>query len=388
MPDVAGDKLAMLSLAEVKNLWGTPAWAGIPLMYKQDLRGRSYGSLSGQTVLHWLSSGGSTGEPVLYPWTADDETIAEATVQKIHERVEGYAGTALIVAPTGLPAMWYHMNRQLRALGLATAFPGVDSVERIFNLIERLEPSLLISLPLVLSRLGELRAQRTLPKLSGDGLLFCGGDVLSNARRTRIEQFWGAQLRNFYGLSEAFGPLAAESEGSRSLAWRAEQIYVEVVDAVSKQPVAEGETGIAVITTLWQRPASLVRYWTGDCFRLVGWLAPAQPIFEMRGRQGMMLPKLKRDLFPLDVDEAILADPAAGNEWMIYEEENGALVCQIETAMNIDVIDTQTKGRLAGMIDSTLQLVGVPPGTLDRSIPKLAVSIAQQSGEKLSAASL
>lgn len=343
-------------------------------MYKQDLRGRSYEPLSGYAVLHWLSSSGSTGQPVLYPWTADDEKIAEATLRKIHTPTERYAGTALIVAPTGLPAMWYHMDRQLRSMGLATAFPGVDSTERIFNLIEQLQPSLLISLPLVLSRLGEFRVQSKLPGLLKNGLLFCGGDVLSHARRIRIEQLWGVQLKNFYGLSETFGPLADEVEGSHTLAWRAEQIYVEVLDAISKQPVGEGETGIAVITTLWERPASLVRYWTGDCFHLCGWLAPGQPLFEMRGREGERLPGLKHDVFPLDVDEVMLADPAAGNEWMIVEEESSALTCRFETAMNTEAIDPQTRKRLAGMFDSPLKLLGVAPGTLDRSIPKLAVS--------------
>lgn len=364
----------MLLLEEVKKLLGTPAWASTPFMYKQDLRERSYEPLSGYSILHWLSSSGSTGQPVLYPWTADDEKIAEATVRRIHTPTKRYAGTALVVAPTGLPAMWYHMDRQLRMMGLATAFPGVDSIERIFHLIERLRPRLLISLPLVLSRLGEVRVQGKLPGLAGDGALFCGGDVLSNARRSRIEQLWGAQLKNFYGLSETFGPLAEEAGSSHILAWRAEQIYVEVLDAVSKQPVGEGETGIAVITTLWDRPASLVRYWTGDCFHLFGWLTPGQPLFAMRGREGGRLPDLKQDAFPLDVDEVILADPAAGNEWMINKEEDGTLVCRFETAMSTEAIDPRTKKRLAGIFDSPLKLLGVAPGTLDRTIPKLAGS--------------
>lgn len=351
---------------------GTPRWDSVPFMYKQDLREASYDT-SRHVVLHWLSSSGSTGPQVLYPWAAADEEVAAATLRDIHPAPETHAGAALVIAPTGLPGMWLHMDRQLRSMGLATVFPGVDSPERIFELTGRLRPQVIISLPLVLSRLGEMRVLRGLPGLAEGGVLFAGGDVLSRARRRRIESFWGAALKNFYGLSEVFGPLACEAEGGEVLVWKSDKVYVEVVDPATKRPVEVGSVGVAVITTLWERPASLVRYWTGDCFLLSGWRAPGQPVFEMRGREQVGLPGLKPGLFPVDVDEVLLSDPAAGNEWSLTSTGEG-LTCLVETPQGVEALDLQTKQRLAGMFDAPLLLAAVPPGTLDRSVPKLGVT--------------
>src|SRR5215204_4773307 len=98
---------------------GTPRWDSVPYMYKHDLRAADYNT-SRHVVLHWLSSSGSTGPQVLYPWTAADEEVAAATLREIHPAPETPTGAALVIAPTGLPGMWLHMNRQLRAMGLAT----------------------------------------------------------------------------------------------------------------------------------------------------------------------------------------------------------------------------------------------------------------------------
>lgn len=360
---------------EIKTLIRTPAWSKIPFMDKEALRARTYDPAHFPDTLHWFSSSGSTGTPVLYPWTTGDERVADATVKKIHAENKFPSGiTAFIIAPTGLPGMWYHMDRQLRGLGLATVFPGVDSPDGILDLIQRLNPRVLISLPLVLSRLGELRAFRAVQGMPVEAQLFSGGDVLSEARRNRIEQIWGASLKNFYGLSEVFGPLASESESRDALVWQAEEVFVEILDPITRQPVGEGETGVAVITTLWNRPASLVRYWTGDCFRLVRWQSAGCPVFQMRGRQDLHWPGLLPGVFPVDIDEALLADPAAGNEWTA-RCENEAIVLNVETADGIDSLDQRTRSSIDRKFHLPVHLISAKPGSLDRSTPKLGVSM-------------
>jgi phenylacetate-CoA ligase len=355
-----------------RNLLGTPSWQNLEFQTKEDLRNRRYDLSAWTDVLYWFSSSGSTGDPVVYPWTEADQRIADATVRKAHSGLDPMLGaTGFVIAPTGLPGMWYHMDRQLHSLGLTTVFPGV-APEGILNLMERLKPRLLISLPLVLGRLGELCAMAGRQPLSGS-LLFAGGDVLSPARRRRIEALWGLPLKNFYGLSEIFGPLASEADDPSVLAWQAEEAFVEILDPITRQPVAPGETGVAVITTLWDRPASLVRYWTGDCFRLLGWLAPGRPCFEMRGRELVRLPSLKPDRFPVDVDEALLSDPAAGNEWTLADGSR-ELLLTIEAAARLDALDPRTLTKVEEMFELPIRWQAAPPGTLDRSIPKLAVS--------------
>lgn len=367
-----------LELEEVRRLLGTPSWADVPFMYKEDLRAMKFELAGRQDVLHWFSSSGSTGAPVVYPWTSADENAAESTLERIHASSERMAGgTAFIIAPAGLPAMWYHMGRQLRRLGLATVFTGMASADIILDLAERLNPSLLISLPLVLSRLGEMRAQRQTTLLSDGALLFSGGDVLSASRRRRIEELWGARLKNFYGLSEAFGPVARESENPEVLNWEAEGVFVEVIDPVTKRQCPIGGVGVAVITTLWERPASLVRYWTGDFFRLRGWLDEGRPMFEVRGREHAGVPGLRAGAYPADIDDVLLADPAIGNEWVV-SDAGGGVVVSLETRAGINDLGEQTAKRLEVLFEVPVRLKAVPLGSLDRSVPKLGIQRPNQ----------
>jgi phenylacetate-coenzyme A ligase PaaK-like adenylate-forming protein len=363
-----------IGLDEVKTRLGKPSWQEVPFMTKEDLRSRSYALSSWPSALHWFSSSGTTALPVVYPWTTADEEIAQRALHKIHpssEKMTMTGGTGFVIAPTGLPGMWSHMDRQLRHLGLVTALPGVEPM-RIFDLMTLLQPRLMISLPLVLSRLGELRA--VLPHLQrcSPEILFTGGDVLSDSRRSRIEKIWSAKLRNFYGLSEVFGPMAGESDDPSVLAWQVDEVFVEILDPTKKTPIQDGETGVAVITTLWSRPAALVRYWTGDYFRLINWLAPGRPAFQVRGREGVSLPGLKRFFFPVDVDDVLLADPASGLEWTVEAHGHEVLII-VETTADVSVFDRLTVERLQGMFDRPIRLVPVMPGALDRSNPKLGV---------------
>lgn len=369
-----------LTLPEVRGLIGSPAWSELGFQTKEELRQRAYDVNAWPDVEYWFSSSGSTAEPVLYPWTTRDQRVADATVERAHAGIASkLRGTAFVVAPTGLPGMWHHMDRQLQGLGLSTVFPGVESPDRILGLIEKLRPRLVMSLPLVLCRLGELLVRIGAgPNLGGDGVLFAGGDVVSEGRRRRIEAFWGWQLWNFYGLSEVFGPLASEAHDPGVLTWQAKEVFVEILDPVSRQEVQPGQTGVAVLTTLWERPASLLRYWTGDCFRLVEWLAPGRPRFEMRGRQFVRLPGLREEHFPMDVDQVLLSDPAAGNEWTAFRDQGGVVIT-VETAEGLHGLDPQTLVRVESMFEWPVQWEAVPPGSLDRKVPKLAVTAPESS---------
>jgi phenylacetate-CoA ligase len=345
------------------ELFGTASWKEIAFQTKEDLRGRRYDLEAWSDALYWFSSSGSTGDPVLYPWTAADQRIADATVREAHAGLQPMPGaTGFVIAPTGLPAMWYHMDRQLHSLGLATVFPGVSSPQEVLDLIERLRPRLLMSLPLVLSRLGELWGLSShRPRGAGGGVW--GGGVV-----------WGLPLKNFYGLSEVFGPLAGEPDSSGALVWHAKEVLVEILDPVTRQPVAPGETGVAVLTALWDRPASILRYWTGDCFRLLEWLGPGRPRFEMRGREQVRLPGLKPDCFPVDVDQVLLSDPAAGNEWTLAPGAGDELVLTIEAAAGLEPLASDTWAQAQALFERSVRLQTTLPGSLDRSIPKLAVA--------------
>lgn len=342
-------------------------------MTKDDLRNADYDLSSWSDAMHWFSSSGTTGSPVLYPWTCADEEHALRTLERVHSADGRAPGcTAFIIAPTGLPSMWAHMDRQLRFLEYATVFPGVDSPHRVINLLQSIKPRLLMSLPLVLTRLGELWQFLVNDRSSHPSMIFVAGDVLSPARRARLSSIWQAEVHNFYGMSEIFGPLAHEADKVGVLSWQTPEVRVEILDPVTHENISEGHVGVGVYTTLWERPARLVRYWTGDFLQLVEWIEPGQPRFIVKGRQGISLPRLRKGYFPVDIDDILLSDPALGNEWTVEMHTNSAVIL-CESSNSIEVVDPHTLDCLQACFSAPFRLEVVTPGSLDRSLVKLGL---------------
>jgi phenylacetate-CoA ligase len=92
-----------------------------------------------------------------------------------------------------------------------------------------------------------------------------GGSIASTRRR--IETAWGARVIDHYGLTEA-GPIAFECwEGAGALHLNEREFLCEVIDASTGQPVADGEMGELVVTTLGRVASPVLRYRTGDIVR-------------------------------------------------------------------------------------------------------------------------
>lgn len=345
---------------------------GPPFMYKEDLRLRASAMLGASKVIRWHSSTGSTAEPVLYPWGESDEIVATAVLARTYaDRVSFDGGAAFVIAPTGLSSMWGHMERQLRYLGLATVLTGVDSPLRILSLMDLLRPRVLCSLPLVLGRLAELREGAGLGREAQPELLVCGGDVLSVARMQRIERFWGCPVENCYGLSEIFGPLATVTSDPHWLEWRSPETYVELVSPQTGKTIEEGDTGIAVLTTRWDRPSPLTRYWTGDLFKLQRWAEPGRPVFSVRGRESFAPPTALPGFLAVDIDEILLSDPAAGLEWTLEAAPDGYRLL-VETDPSGESLDPRTIRSVQNGFAVPVHVTTVPGGSLDRSYSKLA----------------
>jgi phenylacetate-CoA ligase len=93
------------------------------------------------------------------------------------------------------------------------------------------------------------------------------GELLTDARRRRIEAQWRRKVYNYFGTTET-GNLAADCEhGNLHLAW--DHFLCEVVDPETHEPVPRGQAGMPAITTLTREAMPLVRYGLqGDRVRL------------------------------------------------------------------------------------------------------------------------
>ena len=145
--------------------------------------------------------------------------------------------------------------------------------------------------------------------------------------RTQIEKGWGLFATDNYGMSELMGPgVSGECEERDGLHFCEDYFYPEIVDPETLEPLAEGETGELLVTTLTKEGLPLLRYRTRDisaithekcsCGRtLVKMLRP-------KGRSDDMLIIRGVNVFPAQVEHVILSLGMDPNYQIIVDRAN------------------------------------------------------------------
>lgn len=190
-----------------------------------------------------------------------------------------------------------------RALGCALLPVLGEELAGARRKLEPFQPTVLVGAPAALLELGqELAAYGFAPARLGISRLVLTGRSAWPEPRQQLEELWQARCHDRYGCTEA-GSLAAECDahpdGLHLLDnWFIAESFVPGTD----QPVAEGETGELVITSLLREEMPLVRYATGD-------LVDLRRDFACDcGRRGTFLAGGVRRIAPVPADEEITAD--------------------------------------------------------------------------------
>ncbi len=139
-----------------------------------------------------------------------------------------------------------------------------------------------------------------------------GAEPWSEAMRREIAERFGIIATDNYGLSEIMGPgIAGECRECNGLHINEDHFLVEVLDPASLEPVAPGETGELVITTLTKEAFPVLRYRTRDLAALLPEPCPCgrtlARMSRIRGRNDDMLIIRGVNVFPAQI-KAILSD--------------------------------------------------------------------------------
>ncbi len=159
-----------------------------------------------------------------------------------------------------------------------------------------------------------------------------GGEPWTDGLRSQIESALpGLRAVNFYGLSEMCGPgVAAECiEARDGLHVHEDHFVVEVVDPESGAVLGENEEGELVFTTLLKEAMPFLRYRTGDIGSLT--FEPCRcgrttaRIRGLRGRRDDMIIVRGVNVYPSNVEHALLSVPEAAAHYQLVVERSGAM---------------------------------------------------------------
>lgn len=340
----------------------------IPFTCKEDIRATSAWertTTKSGDIYGMFSSSGTTGDKTFYVYSKLDK--------RIHEDVVGtYLGglgvnatdIGAILAPVGTDVMSHTMMWQFTTMGAGYVNCPNPTTENIVNTIENVPVTVIATRPSIASLVASDPAARRAARDSTVRMLALGGGFLSRTRRAIIEDVWHAPCYNLFGMSEVFGPMAAECAQRNGLHYRNDLLLIEVIDPVSHQPVRPGEVGIAVYTTLWAKGFPLLRYWTRDLVRIMPKpcvCGSDLPRFEFIGRLDDCFELDGRYVFPEQV-ENILYDAGLCGGYQALRRASEIIVA----AEGAPTGPSPIAERLEALFEMPVRLEAADPDTLPR----------------------
>lgn len=154
-------------------------------------------------------------------------------------------------------------------------------------------------------------------------IFFIGAEPHSDALRRQIDDAFGVQAFNSYGLSEMCGPgLAFECrERNNGMHLWEDQYLMEIIDPVTGEVLPDGEEGELVLTSLQREAMPLIRYRTHDLTRIIPEPCPCgrthRRIARFKGRTDDMLIINGVNIFPQQIEKAIMTVSEIGANYMV-----------------------------------------------------------------------
>jgi phenylacetate-CoA ligase len=363
--------------------------AKFPFTTKEDLR-RSYpfGMLAvpREKVLRLHASSGTTGKPTVVAYTRGDLDVWSALVARSIRAAGGRPGDIVHVAyGYGLFTGGLGAHYGAEALQCTVVPVSGGMTERQVQLIQDLKPGIIMVTPSYMLAIADEFERRGLdPRKSSLRIGIHGAEPWTEGMRREIEERMAMHALDIYGLSEVMGPGVANEciETKDGLHLWEDHFYPEVIDPVSGAVLPDGMVGELVLTTLTKEALPLIRYRTRDLTRLLPGTARAmRRIQRITGRSDDMLIIRGVNLFPSQIEELILREPALSGHYVLevsrpkaLDELKVVVEFRPEAAPNSAEAGERVAARLRhdikAMAGITAEVEIAPVGRVERSIGK------------------
>ncbi len=333
------------------------------------------------------ASSGTTGKATVVGYTRHDlevwsECVARSFTQAgitKNDRIQIAYGYGLFTGGLGAHYGAEHLG--------ATVVPmSTGNTKKLITMMKDFEvtaiactPSYLLHIAETLEEMGELGNIRLKTAV-------CGAEPWTEKMRLQIEEKLHINAFDIYGLSEVMGPgVACDCIEHAGLHVHEDHFIPEIVSADTLQPIAAGETGELVFTTLTKEGLPLIRYRTKDltsidyspcaCGRTTA------RISRFKGRSDDMLVIRGVNVFPSQVEAALLEISETTPHYLMIVDRQGtldSLEIQVEVeerffSDEIKELENLTR-KIGHAIQNALGIAAkiklVEPKTLERSMGK------------------
>jgi len=355
-----------------------------PFTSKQDLRANyPFGmfAVPREKVVRIHASSGTTGKPTVVGYTKNDLDVwADCMARSIRASGTRPGDVVHVAYGYGLFTGGLGAHYGAERLGCTVIPVSGGMTARQVTLIEDFRASTIMVTPsYMLSILDEYRAQGLDPRKSPLEVGIFGAEPWTNAMRAEIEGAFDMHAVDIYGLSEVMGPGVANEcvETKDGLHIWEDHFYPEVIDPETGEPVAEGEKGELVFTSLTKEAFPVIRYRTRDLTRLLPGTARSMRRMEkITGRSDDMMILRGVNVFPTQIEEQILAVEGLAPHFQIELVREGRLdgmIVHVEVAA-ADLAEeyraaasARLRQRIKDVAGVTVQVNVLPPESVARS---------------------
>ncbi|WP_140179749.1 phenylacetate--CoA ligase PaaK [Providencia stuartii] len=287
-----------------------------PYTTKQDLR-ENYPfntfAVPMNQIIRIHASSGTTGRPTVVGYTQQDiDNWADLIARSLRSAGAGKGDKIHVAYGYGLFTGGLGAHYGAERLGAAVIPMSGGQTEKQAQLIADFKPDVIMVTPsYCLSIIDELE------KIMGGDASKCslrlgvfGAEPWTEALRTEIETRLGIKALDIYGLSEVMGPgvamECADSGESGPTIWE-DHFYPEIISPDTLQPLAAGDNGELVFTTLTKEAMPVIRYRTRDLTHLMpGVNRHMRRIGKITGRSDDMMIIRGVNVFPSQIEEQIM----------------------------------------------------------------------------------
>ena len=362
--------------------------ARFPFTVKQDLRDNyPFGlfAVPREQIVRIHGSSGTTGRPIVVGYTQADIDMWATVMARSIRAAGGRPGMLLHNAYgyglfTGGLGAHYGAER----LGCTVVPMSGGMTERQVQLIVDFKPDVIMVTPsYMLAILDGFIKQGIDPRTSSLKFGIFGAEPWTNAMRSEIEEAFGLDATDIYGLTEIIGPGVAQEcvETKDGLHIWEDHFLPEVIDPETGTVLPDGELGELVFTSLTKEAFPVVRYRTRDLTRLLpGTARPGMRRMErVTGRSDDMLIVRGVNVFPTQIEAALLATDWCAGHYVIELTRDGRLdaITVLAEARpefwgtpDISAHAERLVAYIKNTIGVTTSVIVQPPGAIERSAGK------------------
>jgi phenylacetate-CoA ligase len=331
-------------------------------------------------------SSGTTGNPILNPYTAADVAQWGEVMARCYVAAGVGRDDVIQITPSfGLFTGGFGFHYGAERLGALVIPTGAGRTALQLKLMRDLRATVLTAIATYPLRLIEAAREESFDLASLSlrvGIL--GSEMWSDELRARIERELGIRTFDIIGMTETGGPgLGIDCAARAGIHVWEDHYHVEVVDPATGAVVPDGVEGELVVSTLTREGLPLVRYRTHDLTRVLS-RAPcvcgrtSLRLDRLRGRVDDMLIFKGVNFYPRQIETTLLRHAGVSHEYQIVlDAESGGerMIIHVEADLECDpAVAARIRHELHDLLALSPDVRLCAPGAIERA-PGKAVRV-------------